>query len=316
MLAVPADPFDHPDYLFEVKWDGYRCLAYIEQQSVKLISRNAKNITVAFPDLEDLYSRTAKAPAVLDGEIIVLHQGKPSFEALQSRAGLGDKDRARRAALKLPSIYMAFDVLYCAGRPLLDRPLYERRAWLQEVVHAGHNLLISEQVQEHGVLFYRACVEKGLEGAMAKKMDSKYRPGARSALWKKIRHTREADLVICGYRAGRGKRLLGSLVLAAWDGTRYVYQGMVGSGLSRDEEQELLQKLAVWRIDRPLLENDALPGIINWVLPRLVCRVEYLTLTGDGILRHPVYQGLRADKAPEECPPAKMQNTTEKFQDK
>lgn len=240
MLAVPAQPFDDPDYFFEIKWDGYRCLAYLDGQT-NLVSRNLKNITGTFPDLGGLCHCVNDKPMVLDGEIIVLDGGKPSFDALQSRAKLVDKHRVGRAANNLPAIYVAFDILYRRGKSMMQFSLSERRDCLQAIAKTDNNFIISEPVRGGGVAFYQACVDRGLEGAVAKKIDSKYRPGTRSVYWKKLRHTRVADFVICGYRQGRGGRMLGSLVLAAWNGTSFIYQGMVGSGLSWDEEVFLLK---------------------------------------------------------------------------
>jgi len=307
MLAVPAQPFDDPAYYFEIKWDGYRCIAYLDSQTT-LVSRNLKNITGTFPDLANLHRWVKDKPLVLDGEIIVLQDGKPSFDALQSRARLVNENRVSRAAQALPAIYVAFDILYCQGNSLLQFDLSTRRDCLQAVATTGASFIISQPVQGDGVAYYQACVDRGLEGAVAKRMDSKYLPGARSVYWKKFRHTWEADLVICGYRVGRGSRMLGALVLAAWNGTDFIYQGMVGSGLSRDEELFLLQQMAAFgqagrSISSPVPVHD-----VHWVKPRLVCRVEYLTLTREGILRHPVYKGLRSDKAPEECCQARQQN--------
>ncbi|WP_449241511.1 non-homologous end-joining DNA ligase [Desulfoscipio gibsoniae] len=308
MLAVPARPFDDSEYYFEVKWDGYRCLAYLDNLTT-LVSRNLKDITGTFPDLGGLFRRVKDTPLVLDGEIIVLNDDKPSFAALQSRAKLEDKNRIISAARSLPAIYMAFDILYYRGVSIMQRPLSERRECLQTVVDANDYFLISEPVRGEGVAFYRACVAQGLEGAMAKRVDSKYTPGSRSVYWKKLRHTREADLTVCGYRRGRGSRLLGSLVLAAWNGADFVYQGMVGSGLSRDEEINLLKAMNGLAADSCPIKSGSLPVRgVQWVRPRLVCRVEYLTLTREGIMRHPVYKGLRGDKSPEECTPAGQQN--------
>jgi DNA ligase D-like protein (predicted ligase) len=308
MLAVPALPFDHPDYFFEIKWDGYRCLAYLDGQTT-LVSRNLKNITAAFPDLGGIHLRVNGQPLLLDGEIIALQDGKPSFDALQSRAKLVEGNRVRRAAQALPVIYVAFDILYHRGKSLMQLALHERREYLRVAILTGENLIISEPVQGEGVAYYRACVDKGLEGVVAKRMDSKYLPGTRSLYWKKLRHTREADLVICGYREGRGSRLLGALVLAAWNGTSFVYQGMVGSGLSREEELYLLKQLAdLGTVSPPFIEQQPPMHDVHWVQPRLVCRVEYLTLTREGILRHPVYKGLRSDKLPEESGLVEEQN--------
>lgn len=310
MLAVPAAPFKHPDYLFEIKWDGYRCLAYLEDRGTTLMSRNLKDITLYFPDLGDMHRLVKEIPVILDGEIIVLREGQPSFAALQSRAKLTRGERVKRAADTMPALYVAFDILHRPDKPLVDIPLSERLEMLRKVLEPNRKMIVSEGVRGEGLAFFQACVDRGLEGAVAKRVDGRYLPGTRSPLWKKVRATREADLVICGYRSGKGDRLLGSLVLGAWDGKNYVYQGLVGTGMDRKDEKTLLEKLAT------IVANDGLPHVhgdlagrnVQWVLPVLVCRVEYLTLTGQGILRHPVYRGLRDDKKPEECRPASEQN--------
>ncbi len=308
MLAVAAGPFNHPDYVFEIKWDGYRCLAYLEAGNTALMSRNLTDITPQFPDLADLHRRVRNYPAVLDGEIIVLQDGRPSFAALQSRAKLTDKQRVSLAAQSLPAVYMAFDIIYSRGIPLMELPLYERLQELNAVVGPDRQVVVSDGVRGEGKAFFRACVEKGLEGMMAKRLDGRYLPGTRSALWKKIRATREADLVVCGYLEGKGGRRLGSLVLGAWNGKEYVYQGLVGTGFDRVTEDDLLFKLAAVGTDRKTLAAKELVGrTVHWAEPVLVCRVEFLTLTGQGLLRHPVYRGLRDDKSPRECRPTAEQ---------
>jgi len=304
MLAVAAGPFDHPDYIFEVKWDGYRCLAYLEAGNTTLVSRNLKNITPHFPDLGDMHRQVQKTAVILDGEIITLQDGQPSFAALQSRARLTDRQRINRAAQSTPALYMAFDILYCQGNSLLELPLSERFEELKTVVEPNRLVVVSDGVRGDGISFFRACVDKGLEGMMAKRMDSRYLPGTRSPLWKKIRATRDADLVICGYRKGKGGRRLGSLILGAWNGKEFVYQGLVGTGIDRVAEEDLLIKLAAIGAEHSILGVAELAGRVHWVMPEMVCRVEYLTLTGQGLLRHPVYRGLRGDKNPRECKPA------------
>lgn len=308
MLAVKAKPFDSPDYFFEVKWDGYRCLAYLEKGVTRLLSRNQKDLTGAFPDLADMHYLLGDLPLVLDGEIIVIAGGKPSFDALQSRAGLKDKLQVSQAVQRLPALFMAFDILYHQGKYMVDLPLYQRRGVLETIAKFPSKVVVSETIKGDGVNFYNACVEKGLEGVMAKKINGRYLPGNRSPLWKKIRHTLEADLVICGYRAGSGSRILGALVLGAWNGKTFVYQGMVGTGLSGAEEISLLARLQPLKTETPLLAGADMPvRSVFWARPELVCKVEYLTLTREGYLRHPVYRGLRTDKEPDDCAPLKKE---------
>ena len=306
MLAVKAEPFDHPDYMFEVKWDGYRCLAYLEKGGTRLLSRNHQDLTGAFPDLADLHLLLGGLPLVLDGEIIAMAGGRPSFDALQSRAGLKGKLQISLAVRRLPALFIAFDILYQRGKSLVDLPLNLRRKKLEAAVKSSGKIIVSETVRGDGIDFYNACVEKGLEGVMAKKITSRYLPGKRSSLWKKIRHTLEADLVICGYRLGNGSKILGALVLGAWNGANFTYQGLVGTGLNRSEEVNLLAKLRTLETEFPLLAGFGMPNrSVSWVRPELVCKVEYLTLTREGYLRHPVYKGLRTDKDPIECVPLK-----------
>ncbi|SFG50362.1 bifunctional non-homologous end joining protein LigD [Desulfotomaculum arcticum] len=306
MLAVRAKPFDHPDYIFEVKWDGYRCLAYLEKGITRLLSRNQKDLTGAFPDLADMHAMLSDLPLVLDGEIIVMAGGKPSFDALQSRAGLKDRLQISQAVLKLPALFMTFDILYHQGKSLLDLPLHKRREVLETVIKSPGKVVVSETITEDGVDFYHACVQQGLEGIMAKQINGRYLPGNRSPLWKKIRHTLEADLVICGCRAGNGSRILGALVLGAWNGKSFIYQGMVGTGFSKVEERSLLEKMQPLKTDRPWLTGADIPArSVYWTRPELVCQVEYLTLTREGYLRHPVYKWLRTDKDPTDCTPLK-----------
>ncbi len=301
MLAVPAEPFDSEDYLFEIKWDGYRCLCYLNEE-VRLLSRNGKDITDAFPELTGLESAVRQKPAVLDGEIIVLEDGMPSFNSLQSRGRLKDKAKIRRAAALWPAVFMAFDILYYGGQSKVASFLVERKEILKDGVRVQDHLLISDYVLEKGKGFAAACAVKGLEGVMAKGLRSPYLPGKRSGHWKKIRNTREADLVICGYRHGKGGRELGALFLGGYRGSEMIYQGKVGTGFDQKEERYILELLAGLQVKEPVLEiaPTESKGAL-WVKPRLVCSVNYLALTAEGLLRHPVYKGLRSDKLPTAC---------------
>lgn len=301
MLAVSSEPFDSAAYLFEVKWDGYRCLAYLDQDTV-LRSRNLLDLTGKFPELAGLREKVTKKPAILDGEIVVLENGKPSFAGLQSRGRMNDLKRISRASLERPAVFVAFDILYYKGKDIMQLPLQERKRLLAGAVTQGEEFILSGFIHRDGRDFYTACVKEGLEGMVAKRLDSVYLPGRRSAAWKKIRHTREADLVIGGYQQGTAGRSLGSLVLGGYREGRLVYQGKVGTGFSEREAEALLEGLRQLEVAG---ETMPLPRAerkrTRWVKPVLVCSVEYLTTTTEGYLRHPVYKGIRTDKAPQEC---------------
>ncbi|MGI9861236.1 non-homologous end-joining DNA ligase [Moorella naiadis] len=302
MLAIAGQPFDSPDFLYEVKWDGYRGLAYLEERTI-LQSRNLQDITAVFPELADLHQPVRGRPAVLDGEIIIPRtDGKPSFSLLQARGRLGDPLKIRQAARQTPAIFMAFDILYHQGRNVMAEALQLRKEILQSEVRAAANLIVSQFILNQGISFYEACVNRGLEGVMAKELSSPYLPGKRSPLWRKFRHTLAGEFIIAGYEPGRGERALGALILASYVEGRLIYRGKVGTGFDRGEERELmacLQRLPA----APPPFREAIPELKNprWVEPRLVCQVEYLEMTPQGRLRHPGYRGLRRDKEPEEC---------------
>jgi len=302
MLAVSSEPFDSSDYLFEIKWDGYRCLIYLEDNTTILRSRNGFDLSGQFPELAGLHKEVKQQPAILDGEIVVLKNGKPSFSRIQSRGRLKDPIRIGRARAEDPAIFIPFDILYCAGKNIMELTLKTRKERLEESVVNGEAIVTSQYILNEGLKFFAACVEQGLEGVVAKKIDSIYLPGRRSSSWLKFRHTREADLVICGYQPGVSGRRLGSLVLGGYKDGRLVYQGKVGTGFSEQEYEALLdglRKLEV--VQEPLLVPREEKRRTIFVRPSLVCSVEYLTTTGEGYLRHPVYRGIRWDKPPEEC---------------
>jgi len=237
MLAVKSNPFDSEEYLFEVKWDGYRAMIYLDSGAIQIRSRNQKDITGVFPELGNIHLRVNSLPALLDGEIVVMAGGKPSFGALQARGRLADPHRIRRASIMSPALFLAFDILYVSGSSILEETLIRRKEILSGLVSGDSSLVLSQYITGSGILFAKAALDQGLEGIVAKALESPYLPGKRSSYWKKIRHTKEADLVICGYRPGKGGRRLGSLLLCGFKKERPVYMGKVGTGFSREVEQ-------------------------------------------------------------------------------
>jgi len=302
MLAVSSRPFDSAEYIYEVKWDGYRGLCYLDGNTV-IRSRNLADLTGKFPELAGMHRKVSRKPAILDGEIVLFEKGKPSFAGLQSRGKISELKSISRASAERPVIFIAFDVLYCGGKSVMGLSLIERKRLLEEMVGTGEELVLSRYICGEGRKFFEACVKEGLEGAVAKKLNSVYLPGRRSAYWLKFRHTKEADLVICGYQYGPGGKNLGCLVLGGYHNGRLVYQGKVGTGFSSEEANALLEGLRRLEVAGETLQVPrAEKSRTRWVRPLLVCAVEYLEATAGGCLRHPVYRGLRRDKTPAECP--------------
>jgi len=301
MLAVNAKPFDSSGHLFEVKWDGYRGLAYLDGRTA-IRSRNLIDITGKFPELAGMHKKIKRMPAILDGEIVVFENGRPSFAALQSRGNINGIKRTSMVTKELSAVFIVFDVVYSGGRPVMEMPMEERKKLLEDMVEQGGEIVVSQYILHKGREFYEACIKKGLEGVVAKKLDSRYLPGCRSRYWLKFRHTREADLVICGFQYDTAGKRLGSLVLGGYQEGKLVYQGKVGTGFGAREAGVLLEGLLELEINVPFL---AVPKQemrrTRWVMPRLVCSVEYLGITATGCLRHPVFKGLRIDKPPQEC---------------
>ncbi|MTI82280.1 MAG: ATP-dependent DNA ligase [Firmicutes bacterium] len=301
MLAVTSEPFNHPDYLFEIKWDGYRGMVYLDKKT-EIRSRNLLDISAVFPELSNLHQQVEKLPVVLDGEIVVLVDGIPSFSALQSRGRLTDKGKIKKAANKLPAVFVAFDVLEIEGEAVIKESLFKRKEILSAIVNSQNNIIISQYIEEHGQEYYRACTNRSLEGVMAKRIDSPYLPGKRSTYWKKIRRIQSAEFVITGYEPGKGANLLGSLIVGGYKGGELVYQGKVGTGFTNSEQKKLLELLNELQIKKPKLEvpkSEQRNPV--WVQPKLVCEVHYTEMTPEGRLRHPSYKGLRNDKEPRDC---------------
>lgn len=284
--AAPA-PFDSPRHLFEPKWDGYRCLAFVGAGETRLQSRNLRDITGQFAGLARLHTRLQGRSAVVDGEITAWQEGRPSFSALQSGRGR--------------LVFVAFDLLELEGRELLTCPLEVRRHALERVVPTDGGdppLVLSPVVPERGRELFARAAELGLEGVVAKERGSPYLPGQRSRHWLKVKVRRTADCVIVGYRLAPGGDL-GSLVLAVPAGDGWKLVGHVGTGWDRRTGAHILSLL---RPAPPVVKAppDLRHGV-TWVEPRLVCSVAYLEVTGEGMLRHTSFIGLRRDLEPEEA---------------
>ena len=308
MLAtLTGEAFDDPDWIFEPKWDGIRALAVCGEET-RLISRNDKDITVAYPELNDLHRQVVALDAVLDGEIVAFADGVPSFQRLQQRMHLRDGARIEKMAKQIPVVYMVFDIIFFDGSDMTGRPLEERRRVLEEAVVVSEEIQVSPATDGNGKALFDAAASQGLEGIMAKRKASTYKPGARSRDWLKVKVTFDADVVIVGWTEGEGARLgtLGSLVMAVYDSDELRYVGNVGTGFDKRSLGETMERLDGLAESPPPFPDDVLRSraelrSAHWVEPELVATVEHRQLTDAGRLRAPSFQGFREDKAPKDC---------------
>jgi len=300
MLAKEAsNPFSGKDWVFEVKWDGYRAIAYVNDE-VSLRSRNNKELIDNFPELRELKQLTHNV--VLDGEIVVIKGGTPDFQALQERGKAVKASDIQSGSARQPAQYIVFDILEKDGKEITNLPLLERKRILQESLKEGKNVVLSDFVEYNGEDYYKAAMRKGLEGVMAKRKDSSYQPGLRTGAWLKIKKLRSCDCVIFGYTKGTGARAktFGALLLGLYDKETPVFVGKVGTGFTEQTLDELSRAFKTLRTDKSAFPTG-LHEEITWLKPKLVCEVYYQVVTRDRRLRMPRFRGLRKDKLPSEC---------------
>jgi|Deesub1362A_J573_1020465.scaffolds.fasta_scaffold00899_17 bifunctional non-homologous end joining protein LigD len=305
MLAIRGRPFSSPDYIFEPKWDGTRCLAFvdIDEKRVRLQNRRLADITKRYPELE--FFEFLEENAIIDGEIVVLEGGKPSFKLLQRREQVDSKLKIDILSRTAPAVYFAFDILYTDTMGwITDEPLSERKEILRKISRETSHIMFSEFIKEKGEQFYRLSVDAGLEGIIAKKIDSKYQSGKRSSEWIKIKKRNTVDCIIAGWLEGEGRRadFFGSLVLVLLKKDEYVHVGNVGTGFSNEFIKSFSKTLRENETckSETLMQNN-FKRKVHWVKPKYVCEVEFLEVTQDKKLRSPVFLRLRSDKVAEEC---------------
>lgn len=302
MMATSSEPFDSDNHIFEVKWDGFRCLSYLDEATF-LQSRNLLDFSLKFPELAGIHNLMKQKPVVIDGEIIIMDKGLPSFYELQKRGWTHGESNIARAALNKPATYIVFDILYVGKEKLISRPLMERKDILSQVIEINERMFVSEGILGQGIEFYKACITRNVEGVIAKKIDSVYVPGKRSLHWKKFKKIFEGDFVICGYKqTHRDTDRVDALLLGRILKDGPVFQGTVGVGLGGITGRRMYEILSPLRIENTTLKvpKNISQGFI-WVRPRICCSVEFLEPARDGGLRHPVFRGVREDMAPEDC---------------
>lgn len=290
MLAMLIrEPFDHPDWLFEVKWDGYRAIAELRDGNAALYSRNGISFAGKFSPVAEAL-RGFRFEAVLDGEIVVVDDdGRSNFQLLQ------DYGRIGHGRL----LYYVFDLLHLAGHDLTGLPLIRRKELLKKILPPSPVIRFSDHVWKDGIAFFRAAREKGLEGIMAKYAASTYRVGSRSRQWLKVKTQLTQEGVIAGFTAPRGSRKhFGALVLGVYEGNELVYIGHTGGGFGARTLGEISAKMApLVRKTSPFAIVPKTNTPVTWVTPRLVCECAFHGWTDEGIMRQPVFLRLREDKS-------------------
>ncbi|MDQ3952231.1 MAG: non-homologous end-joining DNA ligase, partial [Actinomycetota bacterium] len=313
MLAtLIEEPFDREDWIFELKWDGVRALG-VSSDETALISRNRNDITVCYPELHDLHTRLVCVDAIVDGEIVAMSGGRPSFEKLQQRINLQNPRDIERAAKAIPVTYVVYDVLYLDGRKTTELPLHERKELLDELVVPSEKVQVSHCTEGAGEALFTFARENKIEGIVAKKASGLYRPGKRSRDWLKIKTTWEADVVVGGWSKGEGNRssTFGSLLVGAYSDEGLHFLGSVGTGFSDKTLEELLPALTSLTSSSCAFVDDP-TGLTSgrwgkplkdpqWIRPELVARVEFREVTSGHRLRAASFKGLRGDKDPAEC---------------
>ncbi|HEY6159950.1 MAG TPA: DNA ligase D [Bacteroidia bacterium] len=300
MLATLVDrPFDEPGWVYEVKWDGYRALAFCNGMDVNLLSRNEKSFNDKFyPLIEELEKWDVRA--VVDGEVVVLDEnGVSSFGALQNWRSEADGEL----------VFYVFDVLWYDGKDLLGVPLTERKKVLEAILPKGGNIRLSNYFETSATEFFEAAKRIGLEGVIAKRANSTYHPGVRTREWLKIKANKRQEMVIGGFTVNDDSdKLFSALLVGTFENGKLVYAGKVGTGFNRKMQAEMMKLFKPLIIQKPSFTTtpdinkpsrfrpDPPHATATWLKPRLVCEVSYTEITSDGILRHPSFEGMRTDK--------------------
>jgi bifunctional non-homologous end joining protein LigD len=301
MLATPGEPFSHPDWVFEIKYDGYRLLAGKEHGDVRLISRNNNDFTAVFPEIAEVLAALPYDDFLLDGEVVVHDaEGLPSFAGLQQRGRLTRSMDIGRAAVQWPATLYAFDLLLFDDCDLRRLALTERKRLLAELLPTVGPIRVSEHIEGAGVAMFERLKAMDLEGLVAKRADSPY-VGRRSPDWVKVSARSNDDFAVVGYTKPKGGRSgFGALLLAQRGADGWVYAGRVGGGFGERELGAVAERLASAKDGEPPLEPEQISGA-RWIEPAFVVEVRFKQRSAKGRLRQPTFVGVRDDKEPEDC---------------
>jgi len=296
LIGAAQEAFNSLDYIFELKLDGFRCTAYLDKDTTDLRNKRDIKILTRVPELANIHKQ-AKYRCILDGELIVLKDGKPDFFELLRRAQLTNTFKIQLTASKLPASFTAFDILYYKDHSVMDLPLMQRKKLLEKVIKENECITISRYIEEHGIELYKLTKENDLEGIVAKRKDSKYYLDKRTNDWIKIKSMMDEDFVICGYILKYNGGI--SVTLGQYSNKELVYKSHVSLGITESDSKTIraVSKTNICPFKPYEKDND----YIVWVEPILVCTVRFMMRTANGSLRQPVFKGLRDDKEVGDC---------------
>ena len=296
LIKNTREAFDSPDFIFELKLDGERCIAYLDNNGTELRNKRNQKMLIKVPELSNILKQI-KSKCILDGELIVIEDGKPSFKEIQRRSLMTNTFKIELASSRLPASFIAFDILYVNDHLVNHYDLMQRKELLENTIIESERLAISRYIEEHGIQYYELAEQNDLEGIVAKKKDSKYYFGKRTNDWIKIKNLLDDDFVVCGYITKESG--VTSIVLGQYKGSELIYKGHVTLGVS-SHDLKIIKSIP--RLDTPPFRHlSSSNENVVWIQPILVCKVQYMMKTSGGFMRQPVYKGLRKDKKPAEC---------------
>lgn len=286
LIGQQMNAFDDPNWIYELKLDGFRCLAYVDEKMVEFRNKRNMEILAKFPELKSIYSQVNKK-CILDGEIVVLKDGVPDFYRLQKRTMLTDSFKIEMESKRYPASFVVFDCIYVNGKELIWKPLIERKNQLADWIKENERIAVSRFIEGQGVALYQAADASELEGVVAKRKDSIYQMGKRTKDWIKFKRMADEDFVVAGY-VPKGNHMF-SLVLAKHSDGLLVYKGHVTAGVTK----EAVGQLNISR-ENPFFLHPVIEEDVVWVKPDHVCVVEYMPNLKNA-LRQPVFKGFRDD---------------------
>jgi bifunctional non-homologous end joining protein LigD len=291
LASVTKTPFDDKDWIYEIKWDGYRAVAELEKGDIRFYSRNGLDFSERFAVIYQALHKI-KHDVILDGEVVLMNEKNlPDFQKLQHYEN----------HLNYPLIYYVFDILELDGKNMEGLHLLDRKKILKQLLKKDASIRYCDHIDGQGIAFLEKVKEQGMEGIIAKKKDSVYTRNVRSKEWLKIKNVQSTEVVIAGYTEPKGGRThFGSLILAGKKGKKWIYRGHVGTGFNSDLLRELKMKMKPLETDHsPFDEKVPVNGKVSWVQPKLVADIAYTEITRDGIFRHPSFLRLRDEKKPQ-----------------